>query len=76
MIFLESLVQNSSYPLGVVHALEANQDLPVYQVVPSMRAPVLHAARYRVISPLFTVTLLLPSGIMTPSAPGVSNFRR
>ena len=31
-----------------------DQDLPVYWIVPSIRAPVKHAARYAVPSPKFT----------------------
>jgi hypothetical protein len=39
--------------------LRSDQDLPVYQVVPSVRAPVTHAARYNIISPINTMTSLL-----------------
>ena len=51
--------------------LRSDQDLPVYQAVPSVRAPVTHAARYNVTSPTSTVTPLLPSDKLKPSAPEI-----
>jgi hypothetical protein len=33
--------------------VRSNQDLPVYWIVPSMRAPDTHAARYAANSPFF-----------------------
>ena len=62
------------YRLSVppIYLLRSDQDLPVYRVVPSMRAPVNHAARYAVTSPVtLALTTLLPSNKLTPSAPGI-----
>jgi len=39
-----------------------------------VRAPVNHAARYDITSPLTTVTPLLPSGKLKPSAPETKPF--
>jgi hypothetical protein len=69
--FLITFGLSSGSPRRRPTSMRNDQDLPVYQVVPSVRAPVTHAARYDVTSPLFTATTFLPSDTLTPSAPEI-----